>query len=76
MNPRIVVETDESERPTVTHAVRRATTTKVDLGHSCAYQTMCGEILVSDAKTPTRKRGIPNCLRCVIAGAEEAVSWP
>jgi hypothetical protein len=74
MKPRIVTETDEYEQPGVTHGVRRTTTTQCDGG--AGYFTLCGEVLISSAKRPSQKRGIPNCVRCVIAACEEAVLWP
>jgi hypothetical protein len=74
VKPRIILEFDECERPGITHAVRRSTATKVvDADAGSAYQTMCGEMLYSDSKRLSYKRGIPACIRCMVALVEEAV---
>lgn len=70
--PRVVTEYDEDERPGLMHAVRFAK--RLGAGEAgCSYQAMCGEMLFSDAKRPSRKRGIPGCVRCVLVLVEEAV---
>lgn len=72
---RVIAEFDENEQPGVLHGVRRSTASKVDSGGS-QYLTLCGEILISEAKRLSYKRGIPNCIRCTVAACEEAVLWP
>lgn len=69
--PRVVIEYDEYERPGLVHAVRYARSISAEVG--CSYQTMCGEMLFSDAKKPSRRRGMPGCVRCVLVLVEEAV---
>jgi len=77
VNPRVVFEHDESEEPGLLHAVRRAWSTNADDPDTgSAYQTMCGEMLYSVALYPSRKRGIPTCLRCTLALVEEAFLEP
>lgn len=72
MNPRVIFEHDEYEEPGLLHAVRRSTSTKVDADAGSAYQTMCGEMLYSESKRLSYRRGIPTCLRCTLALVEEA----
>lgn len=74
MRPRVVFEHDESDRLTLLHGVRRSTNTKiVDADAQSAYLTMCGEMLYSDMRSLTYKRGIPTCVRCTLAIIEEAL---
>jgi hypothetical protein len=71
---RVITEHDENERPGITHAVRRSTATKVvDADAGSQYLTMCGEMLYSPSKRLSYKRGIPECIRCMVALCEETV---
>ena len=72
MKPRVIFEFDEYERPGLLHAVRRSTTDAAAVADAASlYQTMCGELLYSNTKQLSYKRGIPTCVRCTLALIEE-----
>lgn len=71
MKTRIVTETDENEQPALVHAVKGTSSTKYD---GVGYFTVCGEVLLSDAKRASRRTGIPTCIRCYVQNVK--VSWP
>ena len=74
---RIIIEHDENEQLGVLHGVRRSTARKVfEADAGSEYLTLCGEVLYSVSSRLSFKRGIPNCVRCMVAACEEAVLEP